>query len=58
MVLWGGTPWVSPPIAPQTPGFGWGSTSPVPRGSAGPSTSAALTQGCREQEADIPVHPL
>lgn len=31
---------------------------PQPQGSAGPSTSPALPQRCREKEADAPVHPL
>lgn len=58
MVLGGGTPWLSPPIAPQTPGASrWGSISPILGGSAGPSTSPAVPQQCREEEADARGHP-
>lgn len=58
MVLWGGTPWLSPPIAPQTPDASrWGSISPTLGGSGGPSTSPTLPQWCKEEEADTPGHP-
>lgn len=57
MVLWGGTPRLSSPI-PQTPdASGWGSISSIPGCPAGPSTSPALLQWCREEEADAPGHP-
>lgn len=50
MVLWGGTLWLSPPIALHTPGFGWGSTSPSRRAQLAPAPAQLSHSGAERRK--------